>query len=113
MTHDVANVSLIPNFETPNEGTVSVQVMTKGICRTPFTPMPLRLDPSTRSGIVNAPGKHVTDLVYVACETHSGEPTAIETGTVMLDVLHHMVWWRVATVINENRVSHAACQSPK
>lgn len=112
MTQDVANALLIPNFpETPNKGTVGVPVMAKGICRIPTTPMPPLSDLGAHSSIAHAPGTHIPDLAGDAGGGHSGKPTASDTSTVILDVLHHRVLWRVTTVRSGTWAGHAACQS--
>lgn len=48
MNQDVANAMSVPKLlETPNDVTFSALIMTKGICRSALTQMPLRFDPRT------------------------------------------------------------------
>lgn len=71
--------------------------MTKQICHTAFTPMPLPFDPSAHRGILHAPDTHITDFLGVVHVTKGDKTTAIETSIVTLDVLDHCVglqsWW--------------------
>lgn len=103
MAQYVMNASLVPSFlDRPNQGTVGVLVMKMGFCRTASTSLPKRLDPRAHIAVRHVPGMHITDHLGVACETHSGEQTAIETSTLTLYGLHHSVhhsvWWQVAMV---------------
>lgn len=56
------------------------------------------LDPHTHNGVAHASDTYITDLLGVAHQTHSREPTPIWMSTITLDIFHRRVWWRVATV---------------
>lgn len=89
---DVSIVALIPNLlETPNEGNVCIPVMTKGICRTVYSPMPAPLDLRACRSVAQAPSTQIIYLLGVARETYSAKPAAKETSTQTLDVHQQMV----------------------
>lgn len=52
---------------------------------------------------------HITNLLGVDREAHRGKTTAIETSTLMIDVLHHSVWWPVTMANSRAQAGHAAC----
>lgn len=98
-TEDVTSASLIPNLlKNPNEGTVSVLVMTMQICGPASTPMPPPFDPSAHSCIAYASATRILDFPVIPSETHRGRTMGVETSTVLLYVLDHRVGQLIATV---------------
>lgn len=99
MTQYVGNAWIIPQFlETPNKGTVHVLVANMRILRIASAPRPPPFDPRTRSVVMQAQNAHITGVLGLARETHSDKSNALEISTVMRDILHYRIDWRVATV---------------
>lgn len=70
-------------------------------------------DARPHSGMAYAPSTHITDVLGVARKRHSRIMSAVEVGTVWLNVVDYCVGWRVATVDSRTRVGYADKQPAK
>lgn len=87
MTQYIVNASLIPKFlGSPNNGTDSVLVITRGIFGTAPTPVAKLVDPSDHYIVPPAIGTHIMDLLGLVYKMHKGTMKAMETNIVTLNV---------------------------
>lgn len=113
-TRYVANSSLIPNFvETPIKESVGAPVIIEAICRPVSTLVPSPFNPCAQNVVAHAPGTLILDVLAFVYNMQRGKTATMDTSTVIVDLIHHRIWWRVAMVNSLAQVCLAPCEPPK